>query len=178
MGHLLQAGDSVLGYDLSRAIIDDEILEKLAFQQDAILVKKIYPDKLKVPSKKQKRRNRRGKAKQEKPTTTIEEVDEVDDLIIPSAPLDGEDANLEISADHLSLEAMQSKKIVKTSVFGWTGGDDEEYQEFHRKLALEDHDEDEVEVEEDRETLVPALDDDIDDDTGVSHEQSDNIASF
>lgn len=177
MGHLLQAGDSVLGYDLSRAIIDDEILEKLAFQQDAILVKKIYPDKLKIASKKQKRRNRRGKAKQEKPTTTIEDVDELDD-IVPSAPLDGEDVNLEISADHPSLETMQSKKIVKTSVFGWTGGDDEEYQEYHRKLALEDHDEDEEEVEEGRETLVPALDDDIVDDAGGSHEQSDNVTSF
>jgi hypothetical protein len=26
LGHILQAGDSVLGYDLSRAVIDDELI--------------------------------------------------------------------------------------------------------------------------------------------------------
>jgi hypothetical protein len=174
MGHLLQAGDSVLGYDLSRAIIDDEILERIAFQQDVILVKKIYPDKLKVASKKQKRRNRRGKAKQDKPTATTNEVEE-SDTISPSAPSDGADIEVESSPDHPSLEVIPSKKIVKTSVFGWTGGDDEEYQEFHRKLALEDHEEDEV--EESTEKVVSALDNDVDDDADKGHEQSDDLVT-
>lgn len=177
MGHLLQAGDSVLGYDLSRAVIDDEILERIAFQQDVILVKKIYSDKLKVASKKQKRRNRRGKAKQDKPTATAEEVEEVEecDTISPSAPSDGADVEVEGSPGHPSLEVIPSKKIVKTSVFGWTGGDDEEYQEFHRKLALEDHEEDEV--EESTEKAVPALDHNVDDDADTGHEQSDDLVT-
>ena len=39
-----------------------------------------------------------------------------------------------------------SKNILAASAFGWTGGDDEEYQAFHRRLASEEQDDQESEV--------------------------------
>lgn len=145
MGHLLQPGDSVLGYDLCRAIVDDEILERLTFQPpDIVLVKKIYPDKVKNASKKQKRRNRRGKAKQEKPSALPEEREEVEDTPAPVL----QEASTDAAADDSDAEVevtVEKKKIMKTSTFGWTGGDEDEYQEFHRNLALEDQDSEEPE---------------------------------
>lgn len=145
MGHLLQPGDSVLGYDLCRAIVDDEILDRLTFQPpDIVLVKKIYPDKVKNASKKQKRRNRRGKAKQEKPSALPEELEEVEGIPAPVL----QEASTDAAADNSDGEIevpVEKKKIMKTSTFGWTGGDEDEYQEFHRNLALEDQDSDEPE---------------------------------
>lgn len=148
MGHLLQSGDSVLGYDLCRAIVDDEILERLTFQHpDIVLVKKIYPDKVKNASKKQKRRNRRGKAKQEKPSAIPEEHEDIEDTPPPvlkettaDATADDSDGEVEIDVD----ATVDAKKIMKTSTFGWTEGDEDEYQEFHRNLESEDQDEEEM----------------------------------
>ena len=144
MGHLLQPGDTVLGYDLCRAIIDDEILERLTFQPpDIVLVKKVYPDKVKNASKKQKRRNRRGKAKQEKPGAVVEEHEEIEET--PALAL--KETSSDSIADNSDREigvATETKKVIKTSTFGWTGGDEDEYQEFHRNLASEDQDGEEV----------------------------------
>jgi hypothetical protein len=145
MGHLLQPGDSVLGYDLCRAIVDDEILERLTFQPpDIVLVKKIYPDKVKNASKKQKRRNRRGKAKQEKPSAIPEEHEEIEDTLKEVLKETTTDAVAEDSDGEIEVP-VEKKKIMKTSTFGWTGGDEDEYQEFHRNLASEDQDGEEQE---------------------------------
>ena len=148
MGHLLQSGDSVLGYDLCRAIVDDEILERLTFQHpDIVLVKKIYPDKVKNASKKQKRRNRRGKAKQEKPSAIPEEHEDIEDTPPPvlketTADVTADDSDGEVGID---VDAtVDAKKMMKTSTFGWTDGDEDEYQEFHRNLESEDQDEEEM----------------------------------
>lgn len=159
MGHLLQPGDVVLGYDLSRAIVDDDVLGKLNFQHpDVVLVKKVYPEKSKKSSKKQKRRNRRGKAKQEKSlpsgaqseveelqssASSVTEKDSIDDALLPTVP---------------QATMVPIKKIVKSSTFGWTGGDDEEYQEFHRRLALDEHEEDEDDVEESQSQIMAHTD--------------------
>lgn len=129
------------GYDLSRAIIDDEVLDTLTFQYpDVVLVKKIYPEKSKKASKKHKRRTRRGKAKQEKPVVLEDERDS--DLIEAHSP--SSLPAVESSADSKAADRpAPSKKTVQSSVFGWTGGDDEEYQAFHRRLVLEEQDEEE-----------------------------------
>jgi nonsense-mediated mRNA decay protein 3 len=152
MGHLLQPGDSVLGYDLCRAMVDDEILERLTFQPpDIVLVKKIYPDKVKNASKKQKRRNRRGKAKQEKTPAIPEEHEEIEDTLKAVLKETTTDAVAEDSDGEIEVP-VEKKKITKTSTFGWTGGDEDEYQEFHRNLASEDQDGEEQEEQENMET--------------------------
>jgi len=138
LGHILQAGDSVLGYDLSRAVIDDELIGGLSFQPpDVVLVRKIYPEKTKKANKRKKRRTRRGKAKLEK---SSEEFSDVTD--------DGSVATVEKEV------VGRVKKIDKagastgprgSSLFGWTGVDDEAYQEFSKRQAQEEEEDEEDE---------------------------------
>lgn len=154
LGHLLQAGDSVQGYDLTRATLDDGVVDTLIFQcPDVILIKKVYPEQTKKASKKHKRRTRRGKAKQEKPVV-LEDENEADlDLIMGDST--GNDTGGATDSLVPTIGVMQnentfqSKKILTASVFGWTGGDDEEYQAFNRRLDFEDQeDENHVLVKE------------------------------
>lgn len=145
LGHLLQAGDTVLGYDLSRATIDDVAIDTLNFEYpDVVLVRKVYPDKLKKASKKHKRRTRRGKAKQEKPVV-LEDENEADITVETDTlvTVNGNEGDLAMNGEIQPRTIVQSKKMISASVFGWTGGDDEEYQAFHRRLAEEEEDDEE-----------------------------------
>lgn len=55
LGRVLQAGDTVMGYDLSHTLHDEESLEGLPFDRpDIILVRKTYPEE----AKKKKKSNR------------------------------------------------------------------------------------------------------------------------
>ena len=162
LGHLLQAGDSVQGYDLSRATLDDSIVDTLTFQcPDIVLVKKVYPEKVKKASKKHKRRTRRGKAKQETPVVLEDENEPDIDNIIEGSCKD--DINGSVS-DVVPMSGIQNKNILAASAFGWTGGDDEEYQAFHRRLASEEQDDQESEVyrEIDEEERDEEIDGDLD----------------
>ena len=181
MGHLLQPGDTVLGYDLSRAIMDDDIIDKLNFQHpDVILVKKVYPEKSKKASKKQKRRNRRGKAKQEKPLPSDAELEVEEQLSVAASVVDKDIADDAAPSPATQATAPTAKKIVKCSAFGWTGGDDEEYQEFHRRLAL---DEEEAEGEGDADDVegsqsrVMAHADTVSDDESAHLSEDENVLS-
>ena len=49
LGNILHTGDSVLGYDLTQSVIEDEFIETLSYDKpDAILIRKSYTDKWKV----------------------------------------------------------------------------------------------------------------------------------
>ena len=134
----------MLGYDLSRATIDDVAIDTLNFEYpDVVLVRKVYPDKLKKASKKHKRRTRRGKAKQEKPVV-LEDENEADITVETDTlvTVNGSEGDLAMNGE-IQPRIVQSKKMISASVFGWTGGDDEEYQAFHRRLAQEEEDDEE-----------------------------------
>lgn len=177
MGHLLQPGDTVLGYDLSRAIMDDDLLDKLNFQHpDVILVKKVYPEKAKKASKKQRRRNRRGKAKQEKPlpADTLSEVEEQLSIAASNTEKDITNDGKVSAAAHATVPT--AKNIVKSSTFGWTGGDDEGYQEFHRRLAL-DEEEAEGDDVESSQSQIMAHADSVSDDESIHLSEDENVLS-
>ena len=163
LGHLLQAGDSVQGYDLSRATLDDSVVDTLTFQcPDIVLVKKVYPEKVKKASKKHKRRTRRGKAKQETPVVLEDENEPDMNVIIEGSskvPINGRS-----DSDIVPNSEIPSKIILAASAFGWTGGDDEEYQAFHRRLASEEQDEEQSEVyrEIDKEEREEEIDEGLD----------------
>ena len=162
LGHLLQAGDSVQGYDLSRATLDDSVVDTLTFQcPDIVLVKKVYPEKVKKASKKHKRRTRRGKAKQETPVVLEDENEPDMNVIIEGSskvPINGSDSDIVPNSE------IPSKSILAASAFGWTGGDDEEYQAFHRRLASEEQNEEQSEVyrEIDKEEREEEIDEGLD----------------
>jgi hypothetical protein len=64
LGHILQAGDVALGYDLSHTVVDESLLENLPYDRpDVILVRKSYPEKQKKSKKGGGSYGRRRKAK-------------------------------------------------------------------------------------------------------------------
>ena len=74
-----------------------------------------------------------------------------------------DDINGSVS-DVVPMSGIQNKNILAASAFGWTGGDDEEYQAFHRRLASEEQDDQESEVyrEIDKEERDEEIDGDSD----------------
>ena len=161
--------------------MDDDVLDKLNFQHpDVILVKKVYPEKSKKASKKQKRRNRRGKAKQEKPLPA-DTQSEVEDQLSAAASVADKDIADDAAPSPVTQAAMPTaKKIVKSSTFGWTGGDDEEYQEFHRRLALDEEEaegEGDVDDVESSQSQVMAHTDTVSDDESAHLSEDENVRS-
>ena len=103
----------------------------------------------------------KGKAKQETPVVLEDENEPDMNVIIEGSskvPINGSDSDIVPNSE------IPNKSILAASAFGWTGGDDEEYQAFHRRLASEEQDEEQSEVyrEIDKEEREDEIDEGLD----------------
>lgn len=82
LGRLLNIGDTVLGFDLANANVNDENYDAIKEEDrpDVILVKKIYGDKLKRHKNRKWRLNRLPVEKDSSSVATIEDKDYLDFL--------------------------------------------------------------------------------------------------
>ncbi len=82
LGHLLNIGDTALGFDFANANVNDENLDTIKPETlpDVVLVKKLYGDRLKRHKKRKWKLNRLNMDKEGASVATIEDKDYLDFL--------------------------------------------------------------------------------------------------
>lgn len=134
LGNYLQAGDTVLGYDIRHSVGIDESVEKLRFEcPDIILVRKTYPEK-NTNKRKSKAKKGRGKKSSSNAAAAVETIDDGHLSVEGTEPTD-----IDTEEPDNMVDKETDGAEVETSL-SWVDHSDEEYRLYLQQL----HDEEEL----------------------------------